>query len=201
MVLHSPFPWSLEAIFTSSHVVFPVRKDYLRNHQRVVVADGPEIGQRLAVAGRSYQKLLPNLLNSETLCPMVSLLTMGPFFCADSGPRRCSAKKKAPTVGIVGASDFWCPGTESNCRHEDFQSSALPTELPGRNRRLFISNDAWSVKGISAERPGKWAGPILCLLSRALFATYQVRNFHRNGDNDGLLLDVQQLFLPVWLLF
>ncbi len=25
----------------------------------------------------------------------------------------------------------WCPGTESNCRHEDFQSTALPTELPG----------------------------------------------------------------------
>ena len=25
----------------------------------------------------------------------------------------------------------WCPGTESNRRHEDFQSSALPTELPG----------------------------------------------------------------------
>jgi hypothetical protein len=27
--------------------------------------------------------------------------------------------------------NLWCPGTESNCRHEDFQSSALPTELPG----------------------------------------------------------------------
>jgi hypothetical protein len=26
----------------------------------------------------------------------------------------------------------WCPETESNCRHEDFQSSALPTELSGR---------------------------------------------------------------------
>lgn len=26
----------------------------------------------------------------------------------------------------------WCPGAESNHRHEDFQSSALPTELPGR---------------------------------------------------------------------
>src|SRR5262247_4683948 len=26
--------------------------------------------------------------------------------------------------------EIW-PGTESNCRHEDFQSSALPTELPG----------------------------------------------------------------------
>src|SRR4051812_37784257 len=25
----------------------------------------------------------------------------------------------------------WCPGTELNRRHEDFQSSALPTELPG----------------------------------------------------------------------
>src|SRR6267154_3659096 len=28
--------------------------------------------------------------------------------------------------------DFrWWPGTESNCRHYDFQSYALPTELPG----------------------------------------------------------------------
>jgi hypothetical protein len=29
----------------------------------------------------------------------------------------------------------WCPGTELNRRHEDFQSSALPTELPGHPRR------------------------------------------------------------------
>ena len=28
---------------------------------------------------------------------------------------------------------YWCPGAESNHRHEDFQSSALPTELPGRS--------------------------------------------------------------------
>ena len=27
---------------------------------------------------------------------------------------------------------IWWPGAESNCRHEDFQSTALPTELPGR---------------------------------------------------------------------
>ena len=26
---------------------------------------------------------------------------------------------------------IWWPGTESNCRHRDFQSPALPTELPG----------------------------------------------------------------------
>jgi hypothetical protein len=29
------------------------------------------------------------------------------------------------------AKQKWCPGTELNRRHEDFQSSALPTELPG----------------------------------------------------------------------
>ena len=29
----------------------------------------------------------------------------------------------------------WWPGTESNRRHEDFQSSALPTELPGHEKK------------------------------------------------------------------
>ncbi len=28
----------------------------------------------------------------------------------------------------------WCPGAESNHRHADFQSAALPTELPGHAR-------------------------------------------------------------------
>ena len=30
----------------------------------------------------------------------------------------------------------WWPGTESNRRHKDFQSSALPTELPGLSPEL-----------------------------------------------------------------
>ena len=38
---------------------------------------------------------------------------------------------KTPTREGVGAN--WWPGAESNHRHADFQSAALPTELPGRN--------------------------------------------------------------------
>ena len=30
----------------------------------------------------------------------------------------------------------WCPGAESNHRHADFQSAALPTELPGLTVRM-----------------------------------------------------------------
>src|SRR6185437_3584383 len=32
----------------------------------------------------------------------------------------------------TSANAMWCPGAESNHRHCDFQSHALPTELPGR---------------------------------------------------------------------
>ena len=31
----------------------------------------------------------------------------------------------------AGQACLWCPEAESNHRHEDFQSSALPTELSG----------------------------------------------------------------------
>ena len=31
----------------------------------------------------------------------------------------------------------WWPGAESNCRHRDFQSLALPTELPGQKMGAF----------------------------------------------------------------
>ena len=32
----------------------------------------------------------------------------------------------------------WCPGTELNCRHGDFQSPALPTELPGPKQQKAL---------------------------------------------------------------
>ncbi len=37
-----------------------------------------------------------------------------------------------PSLTKLQTAEQWWPGTESNCRHGDFQSPALPTELPGR---------------------------------------------------------------------
>ncbi len=46
----------------------------------------------------------------------------------EEGPgRRTMAREAQPKAG-------WCPGAESNHRHCDFQSHALPTELPGPRR-------------------------------------------------------------------
>src|SRR5574343_1400608 len=42
--------------------------------------------------------------------------------------------KEKAQLRAVGPS-YWWPGAESNHRHADFQSAALPTELPGH---LFV---------------------------------------------------------------
>lgn len=39
--------------------------------------------------------------------------------------------------GVFGGKRGWCPGADSNHRHPDFQSGALPTELPGRTGMTF----------------------------------------------------------------
>ena len=52
-----------------------------------------------------------------------------------------SILKKLPNILPKFKPNFWCLGAESNHRHEDFQSSALPTELPRQNwRRRWGSN-------------------------------------------------------------
>jgi hypothetical protein len=53
--------------------------------------------------------------------------------------KRAPKAKRPITFSGDGASKFWWPGTESNHRHADFQSAALPTELPGQQRRKYSS--------------------------------------------------------------
>ena len=48
------------------------------------------------------------------------------------------------------------PGTESNRRHEDFQSSALPTELPGQNLAILLKTADESRNGQDG-----WSSPAL----------------------------------------
>ena len=45
---------------------------------------------------------------------------------------------------MILLNNSWWPETESNRRHEDFQSSALPTELSGPNGLQCNPNTFWS---------------------------------------------------------
>ena len=58
----------------------------------------------------------------------------------EGGSRKPAHKGKSPKNRTdLGASlQLWWPGTESNHRHADFQSAALPTELPGHEERKYI---------------------------------------------------------------
>ena len=62
--------------------------------------------------------------------------------CACAGELRTHAQRAQARRAVTRraqarralAHQGWCPGAESNHRHCDFQSHALPTELPGRDR-------------------------------------------------------------------
>ena len=46
---------------------------------------------------------------------------------------------------------IWCPGPELNQRHADFQSAALPTELPGQ---ISFQRDVATRKGLEPSTSG-----------------------------------------------
>ena len=50
----------------------------------------------------------------------------------DKGEENRSEKRTEGQREQKGKGNKICPGTELNRRHGDFQSPALPTELPGR---------------------------------------------------------------------
>ena len=57
--------------------------------------------------------------------------------------RRCSTAELLPHT--------WCLRAESNCRHEDFQSSALPTELPRRVKLATLNGFEPSISAVTGR--------------------------------------------------
>src|SRR5262249_44669293 len=58
------------------------------------------------------------------------------------------------------ALEGWCEGAESNCRHTDFQSVALPTELPSQPAAEYRER----FRGVSTARPVSTRIRCLCRL-------------------------------------
>ena len=61
----------------------------------------------------------------------------------------------------------WCLRTESNCRHTDFQSVALPTELP---RHVFCKKK-WRPRSDLNWRSSPWQGDMLTATPRGRVST------------------------------
>ena len=113
----------------SMDVVPPVRQAVRRKRRQSAVAVG---------AGKSAHHV-PCCRNSPNPAAARAEKTKGPF-----GPLLCMLAT-------------WWPGRESNPRHGDFQSPALPTELPGHARRL-PRRGAESYRGVRDPTSGQCIG-------------------------------------------
>lgn len=70
---------------------------------------------------------------------MTEAVLGGKLGYASDTPLGLHSEKDPLKDGFASYCFIWWPGTESNCRHGDFQSPALPTELPGLKNRLYLN--------------------------------------------------------------
>ena len=74
----------------------------------------------------------------------------------------------------------WCPGADSNHRHADFQSAALPTELPGHRRQSE-----------TIERPAyNGFGRLLSRAGSVLYPPSMMGAYHRRGVLIPVIADI-----------
>src|SRR6266571_5115046 len=84
------------------------------------------------------------------------------YFARVMVPRRRRADRKERR-----RTERWCPGAESNHRHRDFQSRALPTELPGLALILLANFGAPARSpGASLPRGAHLIGEVVPILGK-----------------------------------
>src|SRR5688572_26521395 len=84
------------------------------------------------------------------------LLMLMPYVALGSSTeRRCDWMRAGDTETSARKCLIkWWPGAESNQRHADFQSAALPTELPGHAGRNDSIREALTKGRVLNRRPG-----------------------------------------------
>ena len=117
----------------------------------------PSSRVRCGGAGACWPALVAAIGARE--CPRAPRPVQEPGFsnAPVSSGRPCDLKKAAAAAYII---DYRrCPGAELNHRHTDFQSVALPTELPGHAPAALIEKPRRPVQSGRRDRTGSPRGP------------------------------------------
>ena len=80
---------------------------------------------------RSRTARIASPMRSASSCAMMKTESGSGAAAVIGDLRICGRSGPASSSATFRRSEGWCPGAESNHRHCDFQSHALPTELPG----------------------------------------------------------------------